>query len=106
MLFNALWRAKRMEWLLSYVWKRQTTLHKLAAKNIPELSPILHIADLLSSEMIHFIHQMAYYITFEAIECSWDILVKNLNRAESLDEIIEAHEQFLETLLKRALLGR
>ena len=30
-----------------------------------ELSPVLHMANLLASEMIHFVHQMAYYITFE-----------------------------------------
>jgi gamma-tubulin complex component 3 len=29
MLFNALWRAKRMEWVLSKVWKRLATLHKV-----------------------------------------------------------------------------
>ena len=30
-----------------------------------ELAPVLHMANLLASEMIHFVHQMAYYITFE-----------------------------------------
>ena len=29
MLFNTLWRAKRMEWVLSKVWKRLATLHKV-----------------------------------------------------------------------------
>ena len=37
-------------------------------KTVPELKPLLHIANLLASEMIHFIHQLAYYITFEV---SW-----------------------------------
>jgi gamma-tubulin complex component 3 len=54
--------------------------------------------------MIHFIHQLAYYITFEVMECSWDDLIKRLRRAESLDEVIEAHEDFLQTLLKKSLL--
>jgi Gamma tubulin complex component C-terminal len=30
MLFNTLWRAKRMEWVLSKVWKRLATLHKVS----------------------------------------------------------------------------
>lgn len=64
MLFNALWRAKRIEWILSCVWKQQAALHKMC-KSVPELKPLLHIANLLASEMIHFIHQLAYYITFE-----------------------------------------
>lgn len=78
-------------------------LHKMC-KTIPELKPLLHIANLLTSEMVHFIHQLAYYITFEVMECSWDILIRQLRGAESLDEVIDAHEEFLATLLKKSLL--
>lgn len=58
MLFNSLWRAKRMEWILARVWTRQTSLHKIALPVIPELQSILHTTNLLSSEMIHFVHQV------------------------------------------------
>lgn len=102
-LFNHLWRGKRIEWMLSCVWKKQAALHKMT-KVVPELKAVLHLANLLASEMIHFIHQMAYYITFEVMECSWDELIKRLRQAESLDEVIEAHEIFLNMLCKRALL--
>ena len=103
MLFNTLWRAKRMEWVLSCTWKKLASLHKMA-RQLPELSPVLHLANLVASEMIHFIHQMAYYTTFEVMECGWDSLNKMINTAESLDEIISAHEEFLGTLVARALL--
>ena len=103
MLFNALWRGKRMEWLLSCVWTRGTSLSKMA-RSLTELKPVLHVSHLLSSEMVHFVHQLAYYVTFEVMECSWDMLIKQLKRAENLDEVIEAHNEFLETLVKRALL--
>jgi len=103
MLFNTLWRAKRMEWILSCSWKKLASLHKMA-RQLPELSPVLHLANLVASEMIHFIHQMAYYTTFEVMECGWDSLNKKINTAESLDEIISAHEEFLGTLVSRALL--
>ncbi len=58
MLFNALWRGKRMEWILARVWTKQTSLNKVALPVIPELQSILHTANLLSSEMIHFVHQV------------------------------------------------
>jgi len=103
MLFNTLWRAKRMEWVLSCTWKKLAGLHKMA-RQIAELRPVLHLANLVASEMIHFIHQMAYYITFEVMECGWDALVKQINHAESLDEVITAHDEFLSTLIARALL--
>jgi hypothetical protein len=37
MLFNALWRAKRMEWILSGMWKQQITSAKLLRK-LPGMS--------------------------------------------------------------------
>ena len=64
MLFNTLWRAKRMEWVLSGVWQKLASLHKMT-RQLKELSPVLHFANLVASEMIHFVHQLAYYITFE-----------------------------------------
>ena len=95
MLFNALWRAKRIEWLLSGVWKNLASMHKLQSRMVPELFPLLHIANLLASEMIHFIHQLAYYITFEVMECSWDILIKQLRQAESLDQVCYLNEAII-----------
>jgi len=38
------------------------------------------------------------------MECSWDELIRTLRSAESLDEVIGAHEVFLRTLVKRSLL--
>merc|ERR1719412_423211 len=105
MLFNSLWRAKRMEWILARVWTRQTSLYKIALPMVPELQPILHTTNLLSSEMIHFVHQMAYYTAFEVMECSWAELMKRLKSAENLDEVIDAHQEFLNSVVRRALLG-
>jgi len=103
MLFNTLWRAKRMEWVLSGVWRKLAYLHKLS-RELAEISPVLHQANLLASEMIHFVHQMAYYITFEVMECGWDLLVKQIDTAETLEDVIQAHEEFLSTLVSRSLL--
>nr|CAD7458629.1 unnamed protein product [Timema tahoe] len=103
MLFNALWRAKRMEWILSGMWKRQVTSAKMLRK-IPELAPLMKQMHLLTSEMVHFVHQMQYYILFEVLECSWDILMRQVQQAESLDDIIRAHNSFLLTVRAGALL--
>lgn len=102
-VFNFLWRAKRMEYILTQVWKDQMCNARLL-KDIPELSPLLHHMHTLASEMVHFIHQMQYYINFEVMECSYDELWKRVNKANDLDHIISAHEVFLDTILKRSLL--
>ena len=48
---------------------------------------------------------MAYYTAFEVMECSWAELMKHLKNAENLDEVIDAHEEFLNSVIRRALLG-
>ncbi|XP_006003777.1 gamma-tubulin complex component 3 [Latimeria chalumnae] len=102
-VFNFLWRAKRMEYILTDIWKGQMCNAKLL-KSIPELSGVLHQCHILASEMVHFIHQMQYYITFEVLECSWDELWNKVQQARDLDHIIAAHEVFLDTVITRCLL--
>ncbi|KAM9835769.1 gamma-tubulin complex component 3 isoform 1-T1 [Aulostomus maculatus] len=102
-VFNFLWRAKRMEYTLTDIWKGQMCNAKLL-KTMPELAGVLHQCHILASEMVHFIHQMQYYITFEVLECSWDELWKKVQQAQDLDHIIAAHEVFLDTIISRCLL--
>ncbi|XP_067127787.1 gamma-tubulin complex component 3 homolog [Centruroides vittatus] len=102
-LFNSLWRAKRMEYVLSSMWKVRTT-HIRLVKRISELGPVLHHCHIILCEMIHFIQQMHYYIAFEVMECSWAELLHKVQEAQDLDQVIAAHEEFLDSLLTRALL--
>ncbi|XP_037618322.1 gamma-tubulin complex component 3 [Sebastes umbrosus] len=102
-VFNFLWRAKRMEYTLTDIWKGQMCNAKLL-KTMPELSGVLHQCHILASEMVHFIHQMQYYITFEVLECSWDELWNRVQQAQDLDHIIAAHDVFLDSVISRCLL--
>ncbi|XP_032879048.1 gamma-tubulin complex component 3 isoform X2 [Amblyraja radiata] len=102
-VFNFLWRAKRMEYVLTDIWKGQMCNAKLL-KKIPELSGVLHQCHILASEMVHFVHQMQYYITFEVLECSWDELWNKMQQAQDLDHITAAHEAFLDTIVSQCLL--
>lgn len=38
---------------------------------------------------------MQYYILFEVIECSWTNFIKRVKNAKALDDILSAHEDFL-----------
>ncbi|KAK2118713.1 Gamma-tubulin complex component 3 [Saguinus oedipus] len=75
-----------------------------AGSSLAEFSGVLHQCHILASEMVHFIHQMQYYITFEVLECSWDELWNKVQQAQDLDHIIAAHEVFLDTIISRCLL--
>ncbi|XP_012268384.2 gamma-tubulin complex component 3 isoform X2 [Athalia rosae] len=102
-VFFSLWRAKRMESILSGIWKRQTTSAKIFRK-MPEVLPIQNHIHLITSSMVHLVHQMQYYFLFEVIECSWDIFAKQLGQASSLDDIITAHNNFVESVKRGTLL--
>lgn len=60
-----------------------------------ELNPVIYRLHLYTSEMIHFIHQIQYYILFEVVECSWTKMLDKVNKATALDDILEAHNEFL-----------
>ncbi|XP_050408701.1 gamma-tubulin complex component 3 homolog [Patella vulgata] len=102
-VFNFLWRAKRMEYILAMIWKNQISYAK-SLKSIPELNKILHQCHILGAEMVHFIQQVQYYINFEVLECSWDELLTKVHGAEDLDHIIAAHQVFQDTVISRCLL--
>lgn len=96
-LFGSLWKAKRMEYVLSNMRKQQITSAKQFRK-MKVLQPILHQIHILSSAMIHFLHQTQYYFLFEVLECSWAEMMRQVNQAECLDDVINAHTTFLSSV--------
>ncbi|XP_023302267.2 gamma-tubulin complex component 3 [Lucilia cuprina] len=98
-LFKPLWRMKHMEFVLSSkIWKDQKCNAKPLRSMATELNKVLYRLHLFTSEMIHFIHQMQYYILFEVIECSWAELQERVQQAKALDDILNAHDEFLSAI--------
>jgi len=56
-----------MESILSAIWNQQTTSAKMFRK-MPEVLPIQNHIHLITSSMVHLVHQMQYYFLFEVIE--------------------------------------
>lgn len=102
-LFTTLWRAKRMEYILSKISHSRTSYLKLQGK-VPEVTPVLYQCHIILAQMVHFVQQMQYYMAFEVMECCWADLLLKISSAQDLDQVIAAHENFLDTLLTRALL--
>lgn len=94
-LFKPLWKAKHTEFVLDNIWKEQMLNAKRIGNFWNQIMPVTYKLHAYTSEMIHFIHQMQYYILFEVIECSWVAFIKRVQSAKALDDILEAHEQFL-----------
>lgn len=98
-LFKLLWKTKHIEYVLSAkIWKDQIGNAKILRSMHRDIVEITYRLHSCTSEMIHFINQMQYYILFEVIECSWSALLTRVNEAKALDDILEAHNEFLETI--------
>ena len=52
----------------------------------------------LISAMIHFTRQVHYYLSFEVLTCSWEELQARLQKASDLDQLKEAHFDFLSSV--------
>ena len=65
---------------------------------------MVHGVQLLLSEMIHLVHQLGYYMTFEVMEEAWQALMEVLDTPHSLDQLVAAHSTFLARIVKGALL--
>ncbi|KAH8387524.1 hypothetical protein KR093_007621, partial [Drosophila rubida] len=98
-LFKPLWRMKHMEFVLSTkIWKEQMGNAKALHALRKEIGVATYRLNLFTSEIMHFVHQMQYYVHFEVIECNWVELQKRMQEATALDDILDAHSQFLHAI--------
>ncbi|KAJ6639087.1 Gamma-tubulin complex component 3, partial [Pseudolycoriella hygida] len=96
MLFKRLWALKHVEYVVcSKIWKDMICHAKLLRSMKKDLTAITIPLQFYTSTMIHFIQQIQYYILFEVIECSWMNMLERIEKARALDDILEAHQEFL-----------
>lgn len=118
-LFLFLFRLKRVEWMLNNSWRQSTALNhailieaKAGGADAPAISKAAeHSASLLRrisstrQTMLHFISNLQNYLMFEVLEGGWDGLVESLSKAASLDDVIRAHDIYLNKIVDKTLLS-
>ena len=106
-VFNFLWRVKRVEYALNSTWRRCMTGARTALRNVDDLvGRDWKTARCVVAEMVHFISQLQYYILFEVIERSWHDLKQAMHKPDStLDDLIQAHAAYLNSITTKGLLG-
>jgi len=113
-IFNFLWRLKRVEYSLTSTWRRQMTTSRMMAARplcgegleLTDLQKDFHKGHLLRNEMIHLVYNLQYYMMFEVAETSWTDFEKGMDNAKNLDELIAAHQQYIDHILERALMTK
>jgi gamma-tubulin complex component 3 len=122
--FYMLWRLQRAKWTLSTAWKQMVCFnHALGISGsgggksgsrdrsrdrvqaLPALAPVMHKCTLQRARMTHIVNNISEYLMFEVVETAWNTLTQKLDRANSLDEVVQAHDAYLEEITERALLS-
>ncbi|EEH44328.2 uncharacterized protein PADG_00617 [Paracoccidioides brasiliensis Pb18] len=106
-VFNFLWRVKRVEFALGSIWRRCLTGARGVLGSVEDkVGQDWKRARCVISEMNHFICQLQYYILFEVIEASWDQLQVAISKPGcTLDDLVEAHTKYLNSITHKGLLG-
>ena len=111
-VFTFLWRLKRVEVALNAAWATMkpnvaASLERdgVAGATGAALAVELRRCHSLRGEMHHFVSNLQYYVMFEVLEGSWDAFTKELNDAEDLDALVQAHDAYLEAVTVKSLLG-
>lgn len=111
-VFNFLWKLRRVEHALIGAWKTMkpncTTSHfftKLQGSVKLQLLSALRRCQVLWDEMNHFVSNLQYYIMFEVLEVSWSKFCNEMEDAKDLDDLLAAHEKYLNSIVEKSLLG-
>lgn len=105
-IFNFLWRLKRVEYALGSAWRRHMTSERGMLNQVKSVAADWKAVRGVSSEMIHFVCQLQYYILYEVIEDSWATLQNEISSPTcDLDNMINAHSNYLKAIVEKALLG-
>ena len=98
LLFRQLIRLKFIEKLLYNTFIIQQNLKELNIQN--KFKDSFFLRDC----MINFIKNLIYYLFNEVIEPNYLKLIKNLQEAKSMEEVINFHDKFLDTCLNEGLI--
>lgn len=97
-LFRHLFFCKHVELELCRVWLQMQTTKEL------DIRAAMGHSYSLRQRMIHFVQNLLYYVTVEVLEQRWHELDKNIRKSKNIDEVMERHNNFLDTCLKESLL--
>ncbi|BHF76017.1 Gamma-tubulin complex component 2 [Sparganum proliferum] len=100
MLFRHLFYCRHVERHLSTSW----AMRKAARRANTPAALKLNSAFVLSQRMLTYIQHFQCYMTFEVIEPTWHQFFQYLDKADNIDDLLDAHMRCLEVCLDDCLL--
>jgi gamma-tubulin complex component 3 len=117
-VFSLLFGMKRVEFMLNLTWRQSTSLqHSLQTfaqyngirsstnNDYAYALSLLRKISMTRQSMTHFVTNLKNYLFFEVLEGSWKLLHYQIEHARSLDDVIAAHNRYLQDVLHKSLLS-
>lgn len=108
-IFNFLWRVRYASFALSTVWRAAIMATRGNLKTAIREQNIDDEWRLCLCEgwqaLSHFTNELQLFIYTEVIEGAWKTMSAKLEKLATLDEIIDAHYEYLTTIKSRAMFG-
>ncbi len=99
LIFRHLFNCKCIERSLCSAWLRHKFTKEL------DLGMSLQSLYALRSRMLHFVQNFTYYMMVEVIDKNHHLMIEKMRSAKTLEDIMKAHEDFLDTCLASCLIS-
>jgi len=119
LVYSFLFSLRKVEYMLHRTWRQSATLQhelqKMAQNNGLQRSSsvgyahatvLLRRISMTRQAMTHFCVNLKSYCMLEVLEGGWKELQENLRDARTLDEAVEAHDHYLESICRKILLSK
>jgi gamma-tubulin complex component 2 len=102
-IFRHLFSAVVLDRQLGQAWS--LAMHTLYRTNIKASEwSILNPAHKLRQRMLHFVQTLQHYMFYEVIEPNWLKFVDSVEKSDTVDDLLQYHETFVQECLKNCLL--
>ncbi|KAH9320641.1 hypothetical protein KI387_015280, partial [Taxus chinensis] len=99
LIFRLLFHCKHVQRKLCGTWQAHQ-----GTRGVNSLRTAISGSYVLCQKMLHFMESLVHYLTFEVLEPNWHVMCGRLQNTESIDEVMQQHDFFLDKCLKECLL--
>ncbi|KRZ82537.1 Gamma-tubulin complex component 3 [Trichinella sp. T8] len=104
LLFNFVWRLRRMDFVLHSYGLNCISFSK-GLKTVPEFCSLWQQFSLMNNELGNFVRNVLHYFFFQVLENAWRKFISGLHNAVDLDDVINEHDAFLNKLIDNMFLS-
>lgn len=104
-IFKYLVKVRRVSFVLGKSFQLLKEAHKQFGKQML-LSPQYSRVQLISHKLSHLVNALKNYITSSALQASWETFRKDLESAESMEDLYRKHTSYIKRILFLCLLNK